>query len=81
MYVLLALRLCFAAVARAGQERNVGTLPAFGQRVPRLQLVGFAAEFRGDFGGEFVTGREEDFGAETLEERTPGFVAAERGSQ
>src|SRR5438105_3254130 len=55
----------------SSQQRDVRTLAAFGERVPRLQAVGATAQLRRGPGGELVARGEEYLRAEALDERSP----------
>src|SRR5581483_6243108 len=50
-------------------------VPAFRQRVMRLEFVAASAQICGGTRGEFVACREEQLRPEALQERSPAFVS------
>ena len=65
----------------AAQQRDVRADARLGDGVLRLQLVRSAAQFRRDLRCQFVAGREEQLRPEALQQRPPGIVASQCGSQ
>ena len=64
----------------AGEPTDLGVVPAFRQAIADFELVFASAEVAGCLRGEIVRQRQENLGAEGLEERAPAF-AGQRGAQ
>src|SRR3954471_23128377 len=58
----------------SSQQADSRVLPRFGDAVARLEALGFATEIRGDERTKVVRERQEDFCAQALEQRAPGFT-------
>ena len=67
--------------ARPGQERELGPARGLGERVGGLRLHDAAAHLGRDPGRRLVGQRQEDPGAERLEERAPGLASGEHGAE
>jgi len=70
----------FVGERLAGEPTDLGVVPAFRQAIADFEPVFASAEVARCLRGEIIGQRQENLGAEGLEERAPAF-AGQRGSQ